>query len=85
MFPIRYFQENALSKEVVHLVAVVGNNLILLLMMYGKRIYVILFNSEINTKEHNRQEGMKHRENKRRSTTFIYFNFYFILLKACDK
>ena len=59
MFPIYFYQKNDENGELVQALVLSGNNLILLLFMYGKKIYIILFCPQKNTKKYFRGKQLQ--------------------------
>lgn len=59
VFPIYYFQQNRVDKTVAMYVGLLVNNGFILLLLYGKRIYMIIFHSHKNTIEHFREKSFQ--------------------------
>ena len=58
LFPIYYFQKNEIHASLVHLVVFQCNISITLLLLYGKKTYIMLFQPHLNTKLYFRQQQM---------------------------
>ena len=52
MFPIHYFQKNELDASLVHCIVLCGNNLATLVLMYGYKVYVVVFHPRVNTQKY---------------------------------
>jgi len=50
--PIYLLRRTQQDGEVVHLTVVLVNSLVILLLMYAKKVYVILFKSRLNTRHY---------------------------------
>ena len=59
MFPIYYSKKSKENAELVHVLVLAGNNLILLFMLYGKKVYNMVLHPERNTKEYFRRMQME--------------------------
>ena len=64
MYPIQYFRKNPQDASQVQVLTVLGNTVVFLFFMYGKKTYFILFQSEKNTKQFFRQKQMQAMELK---------------------
>ena len=58
IFPLFYSQVDEVKKARVHLIALPSAMLILCFTMFGGRIFIIVFRSDLNTKEHAQQDIM---------------------------
>ena len=58
MCPIFYFQKSSLDKLCILWVTFSINNLIIMILMYGKKVMIILFHPEQNTKEYFREKTL---------------------------
>ena len=59
MFPICHFQENQEDCETAQMLVLIGNSLVLLLMMYGKKVFIMLLRPQKNTRQYFRRKQME--------------------------
>jgi len=48
-FPIYYFQKSLLNGEIVQFAAITTNSIIVLVLMYAKKVFIMVFHRSKNT------------------------------------
>ena len=74
IFPVHHYQKTNIEKDAVHWIAISLHHLILMCLLYGKKVYIILFRQRLNTIKHFRnrlfstsKEHMERKSNEKKT------------------